>query len=93
MTLALRRTVLADGERPPDDYEIRHDGQTVGRIYRMSSTGRELWRGTQSGIFQPTHGVNACVADSLDEPKAAFRAAASGIGGSGRDMLSLSISA
>ena len=40
MTLALRRTVFADGERRPDDYEVRYKGRTVGRIYRMRSTGR-----------------------------------------------------
>jgi hypothetical protein len=49
MTLALRRTVFFDGERRPNDYEVRHDGRTVGRVYRMRSTGRELWRWTQSG--------------------------------------------
>jgi hypothetical protein len=37
MTLALRRTVFADGEQRADDYEIRHNGQTVGRVYRMRS--------------------------------------------------------
>jgi hypothetical protein len=41
--------VFADGERRPDDYEVRHDGRTVGRIYRMRSTGRELWHWTQIG--------------------------------------------
>ena len=43
---------------------------------------------------QPSNGANGGVADSLDEAKAAFRAAggASAFGGSGRDMLSLSIS-
>jgi hypothetical protein len=41
----------------------------------MCSTGRELWRWTQSGIFQPSHGPNGGMADSLDEAKAAFRAA------------------
>ena len=47
MTLALRRTVFLDGERRPDDYGVRHDGRTVGRIYRMNSTGRGLWRSAQ----------------------------------------------
>ena len=28
-TLALCRTVFLDGERRPDDYEVRHDGRTV----------------------------------------------------------------
>ena len=46
MTLALRRTVLLDGERRPNDYEVRHDDQTIGRIYRMRSTGREVWQWT-----------------------------------------------
>jgi len=46
-----------------------------GRIYRMNSTGRELWRWTQSGMFQPSHGPNGGVADTLDDAKAAFRAA------------------
>jgi hypothetical protein len=30
MTLALRPTVFLDGERRPDDYEVRYKGQTVG---------------------------------------------------------------
>jgi hypothetical protein len=37
MTIALRRTVFLDGERRPNDYIVVHDGQTVGRIYRMHS--------------------------------------------------------
>jgi hypothetical protein len=36
MTLALHR-------RGPDDYDVIHDGETVGRIYRMKAD-RELWR-------------------------------------------------
>ena len=36
MTLALRRTVLLDGERRPNDYEVRHNGHTGGRIYRYA---------------------------------------------------------
>ena len=62
MTLALR-SVWPDGERSPDDYEIRHDGRTVGRIYHMNSTERELWQWTQRLIFQPTHGSNGCGRD------------------------------
>jgi hypothetical protein len=69
------RTVFQDGEHRPDDYEVRCDGRTVGRIHRMNSVGRELWRWTQSGIFQPTHGPNGGVADTMDDAKAAFRAA------------------
>jgi hypothetical protein len=37
MSLTLRRTVFLDGERRPDDYEIRYAGRTVD-IYRLHST-------------------------------------------------------
>ena len=47
MTVAFRRTVLLDGERPPDDYVVVHEGRTVGRILRMNSTAREPWLWTQ----------------------------------------------
>jgi hypothetical protein len=80
----------------PDDYNIIHEGQIVGRMYRMNSTGRELWRWTRSGIFQPSHGPNGGVADSRDEAKAAFRAAwqrrLSGTEERRQDMLNLSLS-
>jgi hypothetical protein len=74
MSLALRRTVFLDGEKRPNDYEVRYDGRTVGRILRLRSTGRELWQWTQID-WGPSHGPNGGVADSLDEAKAAFRAA------------------
>jgi hypothetical protein len=45
----------------------------------MRSTGREVWQ-TQSGVFQPSHGPNGGVADSLDEAKATFRAAGDALG-------------
>jgi hypothetical protein len=73
MLAVLRRTVWLDGERRPDDYEVRHDGQTVGRIYRMGSTGRELWQWTQIGIRAPSYGPNGGVADTFEDAKAAFR--------------------
>jgi hypothetical protein len=38
--LILRPTIFADGERRPDDYIVVHADRTVGRIYRMRSTGR-----------------------------------------------------
>jgi hypothetical protein len=44
MTLALRRTVFLDGEKRPDDFEVRYRGQTVGRFYRMRSTSRNTGR-------------------------------------------------
>jgi hypothetical protein len=27
-----------------DDYDVIHDGEIIGRTYRMRSTGEELWR-------------------------------------------------
>ena len=77
MTLALRRTVFADGERRSDDYEVRHNGRTVGRIL-LRSTGRELWQWTRIG-WGPSHGPNGGVANSLAEAKAAFRAASGSV--------------
>ena len=50
--------MLHDGKRRSDDYEVRYNGRTVGRIYRMRSTGRELWLWTQIGIRAPSHGPN-----------------------------------
>ena len=72
MTIALKRINSLDGTILPDGYDVIHDGEIVGRIYRMN-TGRELWRWTQIGRAQPEPGGG--VADSLDEAKAAFRAA------------------
>jgi hypothetical protein len=80
MTLALRRTVFADGERRADYYELRHNGRAVGRIYRTRSTGRELWLWTQIGIRAPSHGPNGGAAGTLDEAKAAFRRTWNGYG-------------
>jgi hypothetical protein len=37
MTVALKRI-------QPDDYDVLQEGEIVGRIYRMRSTGEELWR-------------------------------------------------
>ena len=74
LTLAFRRTVWLDGERRPDDYEVRHYGRTVGRGYRIDSVSRELWQWTQIG-WGPSHGPSGGVADTLDEAKAAFRLA------------------
>jgi hypothetical protein len=62
MTIALRRTVFLDGERRPDDYEVRHNGRTIGRILRLRSTSRELWRWTQIG-WGPTYGPNGAVTE------------------------------
>ena len=80
MTLALRCTVFLDGERRPDDYEVRYNGRTVGRILRLRSTGRELWHWTQIDIRAPSYGPNGGVADTLDEAKAAFRRSWDGYG-------------
>jgi hypothetical protein len=67
MTLTLRRTVFLDGERRQDDYEVRHEGRTVGRILRLRSTGRELWHWTQIDIRAPSYGPNGAVADTFED--------------------------
>ena len=74
MTLA---SAAPSFERRRDDYEIRYEGRTVGRILRLRSTGRELWQWIQID-WGPSHGPNGGAADSLDAAKAAFRV---GVGG------------
>jgi hypothetical protein len=76
----LKRIVWSDGTSRPDDYNVIHAGQTVGRIYRMNSTGRELWRWTQIGIRAPSYGPNGGVADTFEDAKAAFRRSWDGYG-------------
>jgi hypothetical protein len=55
---------------------------------RPAGTGRRV---LQSGLRAPSHGPNGAVADSLDEAKAAFRAASAVGARGGRDMLGLSL--
>jgi hypothetical protein len=58
----------------PDNYDVIHDGKIIGRIYRM--IGREeLWRWMIPGSRAPTDGPSGGICVSLDEAKAAFRAA------------------
>jgi hypothetical protein len=80
MTLALRRTVFLDGERRPDDYEVRYNGRTIGRILRLRSTGPELSHWTQIGIGAPSYGPNGGVADTFEDAKAAFHRSWDGYG-------------
>jgi hypothetical protein len=49
-----------------------HDGEKVGRLYRINGAGCELWRWTH---FWYTRGPNGGVADTLEDAKAAFRKA------------------
>ena len=54
MTLALRRIVWSDGTSRPDDYNIIHGDQIVGRMYRMnepSSMTRRLAVGLRKFPF------------------------------------------
>ena len=64
MTLALHRG-------GPDDYDVIHDGETVGRIYRMKAD-RELWR-WMIRLWAPPPGPSGGVSATLDETMAAFR--------------------
>jgi hypothetical protein len=66
MTLALRRSGL-------DDYDVIHDGETVGRIYRMNADREELWRWTIR-LWAPPPGPSGGVSATLDAAMAAFRA-------------------
>jgi hypothetical protein len=56
----------------PDDYEVIHDGEIVGRIYRMKAD-RELWRWTIR-LWDPPPGPSGGLSRTLDEAMAAFRA-------------------
>jgi hypothetical protein len=56
----------------PDDYDVIHDGETVGRIYRMKAD-RELWR-WMIRLWAPPPGPSGGVSATLDEAMAAFRA-------------------
>jgi hypothetical protein len=55
---------------------VIHDGEIVGRIYRMKAD-RDPWRWTIK-LWAPPPGPSGGLADTLDEAKAAFRAAWSG---------------
>jgi hypothetical protein len=68
MTVALKRI-------QPDDYDVIDNGEIVGRIYRMRSTGEELWRWMIPGSREPRDGPSGGIVHTLDAAKAAFRAA------------------
>jgi len=59
MTLALKRV-------QPDDYDVIHDGEIIGRIYRMIGIEEfgveELWRWRLPGSRAPTEGRAAASA-------------------------------
>ena len=73
--LFLRRAIRLDSGSQRDDYNVIRKGQTVGRIYRMNSIESQTWRWTQSGPQVPIEGFNGGMADTLEDAKAAFRAA------------------
>ena len=66
-TLILRRA----GESRPDEYSVIHEGQRVGRIYRIQSTDTELWYWTEIGARAPNSGL----ADTLEAAETAFHSA------------------
>jgi hypothetical protein len=49
MTLALRRTVFADGEQRADDYEIRHDGRPSAGFTACAAPAESCGGGRRSG--------------------------------------------
>jgi hypothetical protein len=64
MALVLKRIVWPDGSRRPDDFNIMHDGEVVGRLYRVNGAPRDLWRWTRHWY---TGGPNGGVADTLEQ--------------------------
>ena len=66
MHLALKRSAL-------DDYDVLDNGEVVGRIFRIHNSELRRWT---ARLQEPTGGVT----DSLDQAKAAFRAAWDGHG-------------
>jgi hypothetical protein len=48
MSLALRHITWLDGTILADDYDVTHDGEIAGRVYRIDRTDRKLWRWMQS---------------------------------------------
>ena len=69
---ALRPIVWSDGYSRPDDYYVIHEGKIVGQICRMNSVPKDRWCWSEIGPWAATSGG---LVDSLDEAKAAFRAA------------------
>jgi hypothetical protein len=65
-----------DGYSRPDDYKIIHEGQTIGRICRLSNiSSKEKWCWTHFGPRMFRHTPKGGIAYSLDDANAAFRAA------------------
>ena len=65
--LVLRRVGL-------DDYDVAHDGEIIGRIYRMSGD-EEVWRWMMLGSREPRDGPSGGLSYTFEEAKAAFRRA------------------
>ena len=72
MTLTRRPTDLGHGPIP-DDYEIREDGRTVGRIYKAVNVTRDPWVWFINGQgFRSDKGNAASLEEALAAIKAAF---------------------
>ena len=56
----------------PGDFDVIHDGEIVGRIYRMKAD-RELWR-WMIRLWEPPTGPSGGLSATLHEAMAAFRA-------------------
>jgi hypothetical protein len=66
MTLALKPIQA-------NDYDVIHDGEIIGRIYRTIG-GEDLWRWMMAGPREPTEGPSGGICTSLDHAKAALQA-------------------
>jgi hypothetical protein len=72
MTLALKRITRLNGQPIlPDDYDVIHGDEIVGRIYRINAR-RELWRWM---IRLRVRGPNGGLVDTFEAAETAFRRA------------------
>jgi hypothetical protein len=71
--LTRRPTDFGDGP-VPDDYQIREDGQVVGRIYKAVNVTKDPWVWSITAR-QPQTGSDKGKAETLDDALKAFRAA------------------
>jgi hypothetical protein len=69
MTLALKLKRVQ-----PNYFDVTHDREIVGRIYRMIGD-EELWRWMTAAPREPTDGPSGGICTSLDQAKAAFQRA------------------
>jgi len=72
LTIRPSRLPTTDGNPPENDYDVRFNGETIGRIYRTVNRTPEAWFW---GLIRfPSEPANSGFAPSLEEAKAALKA-------------------